>query len=562
MQDSWTEGLFCSLKKGLSQKELIFTGFVLSILIADYCLIEDVYHVVLYCYLTKKKTVNVFCFLHQPNTDERCEGTDVCRRSSLPLGRLAEEEPQRRPAAAEVDHEGTDVHSISTQTLTESHVSGVHEQPFPHIKDEVPPDASPALLAPTCRLEPRGGSPKFITLLAPLAVGSSHASQAIGGVRRSVNVNTDVSCDHERPCIRWPTSGGIHVKPSEGEASTRIKEGTIEDVPPVGHLDWDSAQGFFTGRKTTIENISTFSRELTNLAVVPGDRLVISEEKRLAVLTLDIDDPFVSSPLPTSIKPEKRGKANKMPHKTQKSTTESKARSKKDKQVGHYCGPQTSKKEDPLLHHVSAQQVCKQKESQTVSDDKCSSKSGHARCEDKEVQPVTENAEKASNKSHGKKKKKHAQHAAGARSVGEPPADVENGAKPKTTTGRVDMFEAKLSSRAGSTQKDSDHSCHAERKSLNPEAKTSKVQPLHHTGHKDHQAKSFGSPLNDEIKRRRLSGDKFGKAISALEPKLPKPAPPHQEKREEIKAEGGAPKKAYSEVVKQKTPPREGKTYI
>ncbi|CAF97148.1 unnamed protein product [Tetraodon nigroviridis] len=249
-----------------------------------------------------------------------------------------------------------------------------------------------------------------------------------------------------------------------------------------------------------------------------------------------------------------------MPHKTHKSTTESKARPKKDKPAGHQGGPQTSKKEDLLSHHVSAQQ-----EGQIGHKEKCSSKCTLARCEDKEVKPLTENTEKASNRSHGKKKKKHAQHAqhaAGTRSVGEPLADVENEAKPKTTKGRVDAFEAKLSLRAGNIQKDSDRSCHTEKKPSKPEAKMSKDQPPHHTGQKDHQPKGFTSPLNDEIKRRRLSGDKFGKMVSILEAKLPKLGPPHQEKREESKAGGGAPQKTYSEVVKQKIAPQEGKKHI
>lgn len=498
-------------------------------------------------------------FFNQLNTDKQFKGPDVGRRSFSPPGRPTEEGTQRSSTAVEADREGTDLYSSGARTLIKSHVSGVQTKPFLHINGQEPPDASPDLVVPACNLEPQRGSPKFITPLAPLSVGSSHSCQANSGVRRSVNVNTDLCCGHEQPCTRWPTSDGIHVKPSlEGEALT--PNHPTEELPSEGQLDLDSARGFFTGRKTTIEDIHNFGRELSNLAAVPADRFVISEEKRLAVFTLDIDDPFVSSPLPTAppIKPEKRGKADKMPHKTHKSATESKARPKKDKPVGHQCGPQTSKKDDQLLPHVSAQQVSKQQESPTNNEER----STLARREGNEAKPLTENAEKALNKAHGKKKKKHAQHATGARSVGEPPAGVENGAKPKTTKGRVDMFEAKLGSRAGNTQIVCDRSCHAEKKSLKPEAKVSKDQPLHHVGHKDHQPKSFTSPLNDEIKRRRLSGDKFGKMVSVLEPKLPKAAPPHQEKREETKADGGALKKAYSEVVKQKTTPKEGKKCI
>lgn len=499
------------------------------------------------------KNRNVFLFLHQSNTDKQFKGTDVCGGCFSPPDRLVGEEIQRNSTAVEADCEGTDVHSFHTRTLIKSHVSGVPTRPFLHINCQEPPDASPDLVVPACNLEQRG-SPKFITLLAPLSVGSSHARQANGEVRRSVNVNTDLCCGHEQPCIGWPTSDGIHVKLSlEGEALTQ--NNPAEELLSEEQLDSDSTPGFITERQT-IEDIHAFSRELSNLAAVPRGSFVISEEKRLAVFTLDIDDPFISTPLPAAppIKPEKRGK---MPHKNHKSTAENKSRPKKDKLVGHACVPRTSKNEDPLLHHVSAQQVCKQQESQLLNEEK----STLARCEGNEVAPVTENAEKASNKVHGKKKKKHVQHATGARSVGEPLAGVENGAKPKTTKGRAEMLEAKLGSRAGNTQKDSDHSCHPEKKSLKPEAKIPQDQMLYRTGHKDHQLKSFSSPLNDEIKRRRLSGGKFGKMVSALELKLPQAAPPHQENREETKADGGALKKAYSEVVKQKTAAKEGKKY-
>lgn len=484
----------------------------------------------------------------------------MCRRSSLPLGRPAEVETQRNSTGVEGDLKGTHPHACGAQTLTKSRMSRVHTRPFPHRDGQVPADASPDLLVPACHSEPER-SPKFITPLAPLGTGSSLVSQTSSRVGQPIDVTPDLSCGHEQARAHWPTPDGTPVKPSlEADALTHIKD-TTKNAPPEGQLDLDITQRLFTERTTTVEDIHALSRELSSLATVPGGRFVISEENRLAVFTLDIDDPFVSSPLPCvpSVKPEKRGKADTMPHKTHKSTTESKARPKKDKPVGHQGGPQTSKTEDQSSHRVSGQQVCRQQEGEIVDQEKCASQSTLARCKDKEVQPVAENSEKASNKSHGKKKKKHAQHAAGTRSPGEFLADVENGAKPKSTKGRVDMFEAKLSLRGGNTQKDGDHSCHTGKKTIKPEAKISKDQPLHHTGQKGHQPKGCISPLSDDIKRRRLSGEKSGKMVSVLEPKPPKPALPQQEKREETKTNSGAPQKAYSQVVKQKTASQEGK---
>lgn len=468
------------------------------------------------------------------------------------MGRPAEEESQRTSTAVEGGHDGTHLHSVGAQTLKQSRVSGAYTESSPRRTGQEPPD----LLVPACLSDPQRDSPKFITLLAPLSTGSSHVSQTGSGVRKSVHINTDLIGAREQGHVHWPKPDGIHVQPSlGGEALTHIKD-TAKNAPPEGRLHLDIAQGSFTERQTAVD-VHILSRELSSLAAVPGDRFVISEEKRLAVFTLDIDVPSVSSPLPgvPSVKPEKRGKADAMPHKTHKSTTESKARPKKDKLVGHQGGPQTPKKEE----QPSQQQACRQQEGQ-----KGLSKSALPRSEDKEAKPAMESTEKASNKPHGKKKKKHAQHAqhaqqaAGTRASGESLADVENGAKPKTTKGRVDMFEAKLSFRAGNAHKDGDRSCHPEKKSIKPEAKISKDHPPHHTGHKDHQPKGFSSPLNDEIKRRRLSGDKFGKTVGVPEPKLPKPAPPPQEKREETEA----PPKASSQVVNQKPASQEGKRHI
>lgn len=508
-----------------------------------------------------------------------CKVTDENRRPFSQLGSAAEQEAQR--SFVEVDCEVPDLHFLTTQTLTNSHVSGVDIQPGPQINvlTHVSPDTSPDFNR-ACQLEPQWGSPKFITPLAPLGIGSSLVCRTSCSERgdqtcakRSLSDNRDLSCDHLQPCIPWPTSDGITDKPSfEGEELIHKKENTedtAEKSSPEGQLDLGTAESFFTERKTIIEEINELSRELSNLAVVPADHFIISEEKRVAVITLDLNDPFVSraaKPIATAVKFEKAAlnqeTAEKMPHKTHKSTTESRTRSKKDKSAGHHYGAQAPKKPENLSNHVSAQQVCKQQETHPITGENDTSENAPARFEDKEDKPMIEAAvatEKAPSKPHGKKKKKHAQNATGVKSVGEPLAEVENGAKPKTTTGRVDMFEAKLGAKAGKAQKDSDQSHGAEKKSQQPEAKASKGEkPPHHTAHKDHQPKHFTSPLKDDIKRRRLSEDKFWKTVSVLESKLPKPDVSIQAKGEESKVDGAAPKKAYSEVVKQKVPPKEG----
>ncbi|XP_076614852.1 alpha-protein kinase 2 [Chaetodon auriga] len=513
--------------------------------------------------------------IEEPVADGLCEVTD--EHSVSQLGLVAEQEAKRRSEPAEVDREGTESSAdfLTTHSLTPSRVPGVDTQPGLHINvnTHVSSDTSPDFDG-ACQLEPQWGSPRFIMPFAPLGISSSlfgRTSSSLKGnqtfVKRSVG---DHKRDHVQPCALWPTSYGNTDKPPlEGELihekeNTRDSSGTSS---PEGNLDLDVAECFFTPRKTIIEEINDLSRELSNLADVPADHFIISEEKRVACITLDINDPFVARPAKPIIKSEQaklnQKPAEKMPHKTHKSTSESKTRSKKDKPAGHHYGAQASKKQENSSHHVSAQQVCKQQETRPLTGENQTSESTPAGLEDKEAKLVIATgvaAEKAPSKPHGKKKKKHPQNATGVKSVGEPLVEVENGAKPKSAKGRIDMFEAKLCAKPGKAQKDSDHSHGAEKKSQQSEAKASQgEQPLHHVDHKDHQPKNFTSPLNDDIiKRRRLSEDKFGKIVSVLESKLPKPGVSVQAKGEEPKAESGATrKKAYSEVVKQKVPPKE-----
>lgn len=508
-------------------------------------------------------------------------------------GLVAKREARRSCGPAKVDRErteaSTDPHFFTAHTRTNSHVPGVDTQPGLHINvcTHVSSDTL-ADLDGAHQVEPRWGSPKFIMPLAPLSIGSSLVCRTSLGrdqtcAKRSLNDNRDLSCDHLQPCGLRPISDGITDTPSleEDEELIHKKENTTDSAvtsSPEGQLDLYTGDterdDFFIERKTIIEEINDLSRDLSNLAAVPADHLIISEKNHVAFITLDLNDPFVSraaKPIATAVQSQKavlnHKPAEKMPHKTHKTTSDGKTRSKKDKSAGHYHGAQASKKQENLPLHVPAPQTCKQKETHPLPVEKHTSHDTAARPEDKEDKLVIETgvaAEKVTNKPHGKKKKKHGQNATGVKSVGEPLVEVENGAKPKTAKGRIDMFEAKLGAKAGKPQKDSDHSDGAEKKQ--PEAKPSQAeQTPHHTAHKDHQTKNFTSPLNDDvIKRRRLSENKFGKIVSALESKLPKTDVSIQAKGEVPKVDVGATRrKAYSEVVKQKTiTPKEGNKYI
>uniref|UniRef100_A0A8D2ZZK4 non-specific serine/threonine protein kinase n=1 Tax=Scophthalmus maximus TaxID=52904 RepID=A0A8D2ZZK4_SCOMX len=412
-----------------------------------------------------------------------------------------------------------DPHFLNTHTLTNSHVPGVDTQPGLHanVHTHVLPDTLPDLDG-SCQVEPQWASPKFIMPLAPLSTSSSLLCW------------TGRSLERDQVCAKRSLNDNRGLKESTIDSA--------EKSSPEGQLDLhtgNTSECFLPERKSIIEEINDLSRELSNLADVPADHFVISEKKRPA------------KPIAAAVPSEKfelnQKTTEKMPHKPNKHRSESKPRSKKDKSAGHHHGAQVSIKQENLSHHVS--------------------KNPPAGLEDNQAKLRTETdvaAEKAPSKPHGKKKKKHGQNATALKNVGEPLVDEEHAAKPKSAKGRLDVFEARLGAKAEKAQKDSALSDGAEKKPQQLEAKASQGErPAHYPEHKDHQPKTFARPLNDDvIKRRRLSEDKFGKILRALESKLPKPDVCTKARAEEPKADAGAShKKPYSEVVKQKVPPKE-----
>ncbi|CAI5667141.1 unnamed protein product [Oreochromis niloticus] len=412
--------------------------------------------------------------------------------------------------------------------------------------------------------------------LAPVSIGPSlncRTSSSLEGdqicLKGSLNNN---SCNQVRQSALLPTSDGITNKASleGGEELIHEKQNTTktaERSSPEGLQGLktsDTVDSFFS-RKTIFEEIDDFNRELENFIPIPAENFFISKEKHIACITLDIYDPFVSKPVKAkAIKSEKvdltHKKTEKMPHKTHKNTSEGKTRSKKDKSSGHHHFTQPSKKQESKCHRVSAQQTSNQQDTHPTIGENHSSENSQSGLEAKEATLVIEAGvvtEKATSKPHGKKKKKHGQNTA----PGEPLAEVENGAKSKTAKGRIELFESKLGAKAGKAQKESEQPDVAEIKSQQQsEAKASEgEQPPHPTDNKGHQPKNFTSPLNDDVvKRRRLSEDKFGKIVSILESKLPKSDASAKGKEAELKTDvGGTRKKAYSEVVKQRIPPKE-----
>lgn len=497
--------------------------------------------------------VSNFCFIvclfqHQPLADGLCEVTDENRRPVTQPGSVAEQEAQR--SIAGTDCKVPDLHFRNTWTPTTSHVPSVDTQPDPkinvhtHVSCDTSSDVHRAH-----QLEPQRDGPKFITPVAPLGSSASLLCQKDIATSR----DQDHQCDHLQPCIPDPISDEITCSFSLDNATLIHKKDDCTAIADTSslerHLDLDPAEIVFTERRAITENINQLSKELSDLAFVPADHFIISEEKHIAVFTLDLNDPFAprtTKQTPTAVK--SKG-AEKMPHKSYKSASENKPRSKKDKCGGHHCAVQVLKKQDIISNSVLA---CRPQETHPIDALNHTSEKSRTGLEDKERKPIETTAatEKASSKPHGKKKKKHTQSATGVKIAEEPRGELDNGAKSQTTRGRVDMFEAKLGSQTGKDHKDD---------SRHPEARVAKEeQPPHHSAHKDHQPKHVTRPSNDDIKRRRLSEDKFGKIVSVLESKLPKPDVSCQAKGEDSKVAVAPPKKAYSEAVKQNLPPREG----
>lgn len=492
--------------------------------------------------------------------------TDECRISKPDS--TDNQEATKVSGPAEVDPKGTecstDLRSSTTRTLTNWHVPGGDIKPGVHINvpAHVSPDTSPDFDG-ACQLEPQGGSPKFIMPLAPLSISSSLVCRTRGSLdadqthaTKDLDYNRDLSSGHIQPSALWPTLGGI-----THEQSLKADEDLVdkkENILKSSEKPSADSECIFTARKTIYEDFQDLSRELSNLAVVPADHFVISEEKRIAYITLDLFDPFaprVAKPTVKDTQSEKvevdQTTAEKMPHKT---------RSKKSS--SHHHGTQASKKQENLSHHVSAQH-----KTDPLTTENHTSEHDPAVQDDKDSKLVIETCvanEKAPNKPHGKKKKKHAQSVPGGKSVGELLVEAENGAKPKSAKGRIEMFEAKLDAKSGRTQKDN-KTIHSEKSFLQTEAKASKEeQTLHHIEQQDHQTKTSPSPPNDDvIKKRRLSEDKFGKILNALESKLPKQDVSIKAKAKAEESDAGATrKKPYSEVVKQKIAPPEGKQLL
>lgn len=489
-------------------------------------------------------------------------------------GSVDKQEAKKSCELIKTDGEEADLLFFNKLTPTHSHVPGEDRQPVlsctapTHVSLDTFPD-----LDRTCQVEPERGSTKFIMPLAPLTSSSSLVYRTASSLeedqicaRRSLNDNRGTSCDHVRPCDLWPTSDGVPGKLSlehYSELNHKIRDTTESAVQHEENVDLflgeNSKSTLTEKRKSIIEEYYYLGREVTNFKVGAADNFLISEESRVAILTLGVEDPFVQRPIKSVIVEE-------MPHKSHKHHLDGKPRCKKDKSAGHHHGAPISKTRENVSHQISV----KQKEVSPPAGENFITDTS-AEFEDLKTKLVIDTsmtAEKTPGKHHGKKKKKHGQNTTAQKTVEEPPADEDYGAKPKTAKGKIDMFEAKLGAKAVKVQRNSSQPDAADKTLQVKEINASQEEPhLCQAENKDHQPKKFQvsspSPMKEDIiKKRRLSEDKFGKILNILESKLPKPDGDNKGKKDEPKADVvSTNKKAYSEAVKKNLTAKEGKRH-
>ncbi|XP_054612336.1 alpha-protein kinase 2 [Dunckerocampus dactyliophorus] len=347
------------------------------------------------------------------------------------------------------------------------------------------------------QMVPQGGCPKFIVPVAPLEISST------------------------LECRRSSL---------EGDQTKR----TFNDTHPRAWSLWTVCDETTKG-----DDAARTSEEMTALCRKLSTATVISEKNRGASTLPDNSTETNSAKATNGQVNQKTGA--KMPHKTVKTPSESKPRSKKSS-VHHHNSSAPKKQEN--LPHLPTQMASKPKETgenQPV-----------ALAEEKTA--ITGSAVTEKPKAHGKKKKKHNHNTTAVKTAAEPLVEMENGAKAKSAKGRIEIFEAKLSGKPAKTHWEASDSVGKKHPDAFKHGERHPDPERHHTKNR---------PLNEDvIKKRRLSEDKF---LRFLDTKPTKPGASIQAKTvEAVKVDVGAPrKKAHSEVVKHKTStPKEGPNVV
>ncbi|KAL0163152.1 hypothetical protein M9458_042548, partial [Cirrhinus mrigala] len=330
------------------------------------------------------------------------------------------------------------------------------------------------------------------------------------------------------------------IHPKSGQKSISSEDSSEKRFHTCGDPDDPSIKN--TRRNVEYSDTCNISKELSNLILLTGQHFMVSENNRVAYVTLDLEKPSLSHFSLSNH--EERLKTDNMPHKTSKTSSDGKTRSKhKEKSAEkQQLGIQGSKKQDL------------QPPSQAKDD---------LNSEGDENRPVAVIetiviTEKIVPKPQVKKKKKHGT----PKPENDPPSDTGSRSAQKSLDVKVasngmDKPASHLPTKLDVINKDSTQKVMSVRPkvepsfaakmdsdSVNATQKATAIKLKVDAGNAakmENKTMSLPSMLNDDVKRRRIADD-------LTRPQLPAIF------RQARKDGEDTNRRAYSEVVKQKTP--------
>ncbi|XP_016148424.1 uncharacterized protein [Sinocyclocheilus grahami] len=401
--------------------------------------------------------------------------------------------------------------------------------------------------------EERNTFPQFIMPFAPLNTGSIFLHSSL---LKSPQDDLDL-----------PPKGiinEIHIKSDQKSVSSDNSSEDRFHTCPDHSLSSSSDEPSIkdTKRKAEYSDTCDISKELSKLILLTGQRFMVSEDKLVAYVTLDLEEPSLNNFSLSNY--EERPKTDNMPHKTSKTSSDGKTRSKH--------------KENPAEKQQHGIQTSKKQDLQPPSQMKEEFNSEGDGCEDRPATVIETIVitEKIAPKTQGKKKKKHAQHGT-PKPENDPPSDIGSRSTQKSMSGKTENLVLKVASngldkpasylpaKMDVTNKDSTQKVISVRPKVDPYFgsvnATQKATPIklkvdasntakmeNKTCTSDSPSMCLPSMLNDDIKRRRIANDPSGAVPIRTRPQLPAIF------RQARKDGEDTTWRSYSEVVKQKTP--------
>ncbi|XP_077050149.1 alpha-protein kinase 2 isoform X2 [Siphateles boraxobius] len=394
------------------------------------------------------------------------------------------------------------------------------------------------------REEERNAPPEFIMPFAPLCTGNNFINHSL---LRKDSPQADLNLPLKK------IINEIHLKSDQNSVSSdNSSEDRFHTCP-----DQSSSSSVVDSDDPSIKYT------LSKLLLLTGEHFMVSENKRVAYVTLDLEEPRSLSLFSLS-NCEELPKTDTMPQKTSDGKTRSKHKEKPAEKQQH--GIQTPKKQDLQF-------------SSQVKDKLNSEEAG---CKDLPVTVIETIVitEKIVPKTQGKKKKKHVQHAT-PKPENDPPTNIGSRHAQKSTIGKTENLEVKVASnglektashlptKMDITNKDSTQKVMTVRPKGEPSGAkmnpasinvTQKAVPIklradasntakmeNKTCTSDSQSTCLPSMLNDDIKRRRIA-DVSGAVSIRTRPQLPAIFRQARKDGEDV------PRRAYSDVVKLKIP--------